>query len=109
MHKLEDFLKQNAPQAPARPINEFVQILNRIEDEKSFWENLRETIFSKPFWTASFGSAALAAVVMALTINLETPTPEEQTFTQTASLYADDLDADPEGYDYDMFAREDKY
>lgn len=91
MNKLENFLQNNKGGVPKAPTNEWTNILNRIENSKSFWELLKESLTSRPFWLSAGLSTACALVIV---VKLSAPVIEDQfdyTLSQVSDLYSEDL------------------
>lgn len=93
MDKFEQFLKDNAPKAPSAPANEFSMILQKIEDNKSLWDLMKEVLTNKPVWASSLLTATAA---MILVINIQSYYQSEdnsldEALTVSSSMYTEDL------------------
>lgn len=94
--RFEDFLKQKIPAAPARPTDEWVKILSKIENEKSWLQVFKDALNSKEFWVPVLSLAATAAIVLVvytrLGANMNSDERINTTLNQISDLYSTDLD-----------------
>lgn len=99
MSNLDKFLKQNAGKVPQAPINEWSQIVARIENSKTLWDLVKESLTSRPFWLSAGLSTACALV---LVVKLSAPVMDNQSvddsLVEVSQLYSEDLQLSDSDY-----------